>query len=255
MNREIEYKIILDLFIPLNIDTLSSYLTPILAQYNIQYNDFILVFLNEYKLFLGEYFKYILVSDLIKESSTLSLYNLKIRVQMILFDLNLNSIPKYQLIFKPLILNHIFLYYFKTNYRKKRTLEILNFLKIGSFFWWNKDFNLFKISKISYQMLKWYISIKIYGFKRISPVLKITGNELYTNRLLLQKLVNIKYVWFFNQNFNIKTYYLNYYKWFKQNSIFYLFYSLKNLIWEKKKVFFSNIWSKKVNHLKLKKKI
>jgi len=128
-----ESQFIYNLFIPLNTDTLSSYLTPILAQYNIQYNDFLVYFLNEYKKFLNENLEYILLPEDEIEDSIFSNYNLKVRVQLILKNFSFFTTPQYDLIFKPLILNHILLEYFDSGY-SQRKLELLNILKLGSFY-------------------------------------------------------------------------------------------------------------------------
>src|SRR5689334_17837342 len=104
MYLEVNNKTSFNLLVPLNSDSLSSYLTPILAQYNIQYNDFLLIFFNDFKKYLGNEFNSLLALNLI-DSQPLSKYNLRIRVQIDL-DLIFNSNITYQLNFKPLFLNH-----------------------------------------------------------------------------------------------------------------------------------------------------
>lgn len=235
MKKDLEIQPIIDLFIPLNTDTLSSYLTPILAQYNLQYNDFMNFFLKEYQIFLGSYFKEFIVTEIITENILLSHYNLKIRVELILTEIIYNNTPKYHLKFKPLILPHLFLYYIKTIYHTKRRLELINIFKMGSFIWWNTFFNIFDISKKKYQILKLYVVIKKYKLKKISYFLKKNQRELYTYKLCSQRLRNIKYTWIYNQKFQIKSQFLQYYKIIKNKANIILFYFPVNF-YNKKKI-------------------
>ena len=92
-----ELKIIknLTLLIPLNQETLTSYLSPILGQFNIKNNEFLLQFISDFNNFTNFIFKEHFSDFLTNKSKILANLDLIIPLNLVIFFNN-----KYQIIFK-----------------------------------------------------------------------------------------------------------------------------------------------------------
>jgi len=105
------------LVINLNSTTLSSYLTPLLAQYGIKYLDFLVIFLKEFGLYSAETFPKLFVGQELpsSENSRLSYSGLIVRVTMV-FDIY----GKYKLEFEKPSISFIVFYFLHKRYRGLR---------------------------------------------------------------------------------------------------------------------------------------
>jgi len=101
------------LVIPLNSETLSSYLTPLLAQYNIKYLDFLTVLIRDFGTFAMNVFPNIFAAASVINTKKLSDYDLIIRVTLILYNTG-----KYVLEIQKPTISFMLSYFYKRQQKK-----------------------------------------------------------------------------------------------------------------------------------------
>jgi len=115
-NQDVLIRRKIPLLISLNSDTLSSYLTPILAQFGIKYTDFLAIFIKEFEIFSNNIFTDLFIKDiLLVDIKKLSTYDLIIRTTIIL-----DYSGKYVLEFERPSISFMILYFLRKRYRRIR---------------------------------------------------------------------------------------------------------------------------------------
>ena len=149
----------------MNQETLTSYLSPILGQFNIKNNEFLKQFILDFNNFTNFIFKDEFVDFLNDKSKILANLDLIIPLNLIVFINN-----KYQIIFKVPSVNTLLNYFFiefnlyknSSKYIYYLTLYKISFLKSIII---NFGFNN-KIIKSNYFQIRHYLKKKIKKFKK-----------------------------------------------------------------------------------------